>query len=162
MADNNVRNAGGGGYVTPFTSTEAFSMANFNSRIDEIDAALKANADAVAAVLANAGNCSLTVQSYTGTGTYGSSNPTRITFAKKPLLFIVLGSKSLFVGSGMTSSIAVAVTSVTDANYSGTTIRDQNLTWSGNTASIVTSLKSADFQFNTKDRVYQVFALYAA
>lgn len=35
MADNNVRNAGG--YVTPFTSTEAFSMANFNNRIEEIN-----------------------------------------------------------------------------------------------------------------------------
>lgn len=27
----------GGGYVTPFTSSEAFSMANFNSRIEEMN-----------------------------------------------------------------------------------------------------------------------------
>lgn len=146
--------------LNQWAKADRIQMEDFNSDNSKIDAALKANADAVAAVTAAAGNCCLEVQSYTGTGTFGSDNPTQITFAKKPLLFIILGKTSLFMGTGTSNVINVSVTSVTDSNYSGTSIRSQNLTWSGNTASITTSLKSADFQFNTKDRVYQVFALY--
>ena len=81
-------------------------MKPFNDAFDGIDKALKANADAaqalqsgkadaqtVSALAKNLGtaghNCRIAVGSYTGTDTYGSANPTSLTFDFYPVVVIV-------------------------------------------------------------------------
>ena len=54
--------------------------ADFNADNQKIDAAIKANADAIA----GAGNCVIETGTYTGTGLYGESNPVTLAFQHTP------------------------------------------------------------------------------
>lgn len=75
-----------------WAKTDRIQMEDFNSDNAKIDAALKAHADAIAAAqtaLTLRGNCKIKFGTYSGSGTYGSANPTRLTFDGKPLLVIV-------------------------------------------------------------------------
>ena len=98
---------------------------DFNEDNAKIDAALKANADAIAAetaartaavnskadqsalnslsqAVAGLGNCQVWTTSYTGTGTYGEDRPKSITCPKPPLLVVVAGERGhlLFLQRG--------------------------------------------------------------
>ena len=75
----------------------------FNDNWDKIDAALKSNADAVAAetaareagisalqtALTSCGNCKIVTGSYTGNGKTGAKNPVTLRFPGKPLLVVI-------------------------------------------------------------------------
>lgn len=86
--------------------SDFIQMSDFNDLTQKTDAALKANADAaggkadgaatsaaLSALTKNLGtaghNCRIAVGSYTGTDTYGSANPTSLTFDFYPVVVIV-------------------------------------------------------------------------
>ena len=122
-------------------------MDDFNADNAKIDAALKLQAD----LLAEKGNCTIGVFTYQGTGTYGMSTPTRITFPKMPAAYIVVGSALLVGGGGSTR----ASLSYSFGGYGHTYAQD--VSWSGNTLSLFSS--DADRQMNAKEN-YTVIAFY--
>ena len=94
-------------------AADPLRVADFNENADKIDAALKqvddnsvtrsaqvrseaANALAAYqtandAAVAAKGNCRVVVGTYTGTGTYGSSNKNSLTFDAEPLFLLING-----------------------------------------------------------------------
>ena len=150
MASNHTTNYN----LNQWEATDKVLRTDFNEDNAKIDAALKANADVAAAAAAAAalcGNCQIETQSYTGTGAYGDATPTRITFSKPPLLYIVLGSNgSAAFGSRQMNSYVLC--------YS-TSILSSTAVWSGNTVAL--SHLYADYQMNASGRAYQVIAFFA-
>ena len=126
-------------------------MEDFNADNAKIDAALAALAEAHAALEAKSGNVTMSVFTYTGTGTHGSSNPTRITFPQMPAAFIVLGSAMLIGSGGKT----LATISFSLGGYGHTHATD--VSWSGNVLSIIGS--DAGRQMNEKV-MYTVIGFY--
>ena len=90
-------------YALPtWEKSDFIQMSDFNDLTQKTDAALKANADAIGekataaaleALAKNLGvvghNARVTWGSYTGTDTYGSANPTSLTFDFYPVVVIV-------------------------------------------------------------------------
>ena len=73
--------------------TDRIQMKDFNDMTATLDAALKANADAAAAVsaaVALCGNCRIVTGTYTGSGTYNSSGARTLNFSGKPLAVFIL------------------------------------------------------------------------
>ncbi|MFR0770564.1 MAG: hypothetical protein ACLSHO_14085 [Dysosmobacter sp.] len=90
--------------LTQWEKTDRIMMEDFNRDNAAIDAALKSNADGVAALqtaLASCGNCKIVYGTYTGTGKYGRENPNKLTFNGDPLFVIIKGS----IGSAPTLGI---------------------------------------------------------
>ena len=82
--------------LSRWAGTDRILMEEFNSDNEKIDAALKGNADGVAALqtaLASCGNCKIVYGTYTGNGKSGSANPNKLTFDGKPVLVIVQEEK---------------------------------------------------------------------
>ena len=77
--------------VTPFQSTDEFSMAGFNGKISDINSGVD---NEIASALS--GFARIETGSYVGTGTYGQANPNTLTFGFVP--------KFVFVSSGGTKS----------------------------------------------------------
>ena len=104
--------------------------------------------------VAACGNCKIEHFSYTGTGTSGSKNPTRITFSRPPLFFWLLGGQSTSsywaFGSKMFPLIYVDFSS-NNMSYTAT--------WSGSQISFHS--EQADWQLNESGTIYYVFALFA-
>ena len=88
--------------------SDFIKMDDFNGAFANIDAALKANADAaagaagaesVSALARDVGtggkNCRVALGSYTGTGKYGSANPNTLTFPIKPVLVVITSPDSV-------------------------------------------------------------------
>ena len=65
--------------------TDHIRREDFNADNTAIDAALGALSTAAAGF----GNCHIAAGSYNGTGTYGSSSPTRLSFGFKPQLVLM-------------------------------------------------------------------------
>ena len=80
--------------LNQWAKSDRVMMDDFNADNAKIDAALKANADAITAAAAAQSNCNVVCGSYTGTGGCGAANKNTLTFAEKPMLVIVF-SKSL-------------------------------------------------------------------
>ena len=141
--------------LTQWEKTDRIMMEDFNRDNAAIDAALKSNADGVAALqtaLASCGNCRITISSYTGTGTLGEAHPTSLTFGEPPLLVFILGPESGFMARGramnafqVSSNSALATTWSTD---------QKTVSWY--------TPYDAKYQLNTKDAVYQVLCFYQA
>ena len=141
--------------LTQWEKTDRIMMEDFNRDNAAIDAALKSNADGVAALqtaLASCGNCRITISSYKGTGTLGEAHPTSLTFAEPPLLVFVLGPESGFMARGRAMN---AFQSSSNATPTTTWSADQK------TVSWYTPY-DAKYQLNTKDAVYQVLCFYQA
>ena len=144
--------------LNQWEATDKVLRTEFNEDNAKIDAALAGLAGTAAehtAAIAGLGNCRIERFSYTGTGTYGSGNPTKITFAKRPLLFFILGQNAFFMGS----RLAEKATIIKFASY-GATVRSPILTWSGNQVSFY-DVDEAFGQMNHSGSTYWVFALYA-
>lgn len=73
--------------VTPFQSTDEFTMAGFNEKISDINSGVGTEITS-----ALSGFARIETGSYVGTGTYGSANPNTLTFEFAP--------KFVFVSSG--------------------------------------------------------------
>lgn len=103
-----------------------------------------------AAELAGLGNCQIEIITYTGQGSYGAENPTRINFPSgRPLFFVAFGAGVIGVGTRLESSLLTA-------NDTGTLTLTGS--WSGNQFSFYTSHTVR--QMNSINRTYYVVAFY--
>jgi hypothetical protein len=92
--------------------------------------------------------------SYVGTGTYGSANPTSITFDFQPdIVFITPVTSS----SSYTNVWFIRPSTTADFYYSGLSDYKQTITWNGNTLSFYIT-KSAAGQLNTSGATYYYIA----
>lgn len=128
-------------------------MEDFNADHAKIDAALAAQAEsqsALAAQMANCGNCKIMYQTYTGTGKCNSSNPNTLNFETAPLIIFITGydGKHLCMISGHTSALL-------DTAY------PVSITWNGTSVSWY-STYSQYYQCNQSGSTYYVVALCAA
>lgn len=93
--------------------------------------------------------------SYTGTGTYGSSNPNSLTFDFEP--------KIVFIGGKGTSGVYATFPYVWGGQYiylqSNGTTYSNNVSISGNTMTWYSSSSSASYQLNTAGTVYNYIAI---
>lgn len=124
---------------------------DFNADNAKVDAALKAEAEAraaLAAQVARLGNCQIWTGSYKGTGTCGIDHPTSFTFPKKPVLALISTGEEprwLFPWSG-----------------SFITPQYNTLKWNGSTASWYVNLNNPEpqYQLNYLNNVYRVIAFF--
>ena len=130
-------------------------MEDFNADNAKIDAAIRAEAEArqaaITAAMASAGNCSMEMGQYTGTGEYGATVKRTLTFAKKPLMVIVQNRDEhpncrLFLIQGCTWGY-----SRDDTNSRSV------VTWSGNSVTWY-SENTVDACMNYKNKVYTYIA----
>ena len=82
--------------LSQWESTDRILMSDFNSDNAKIDAALKTNADNIAALEAVKGNCHVSYHTYVGTGAYSSTDPTSLTFPELPDLVIIAGENARY------------------------------------------------------------------
>ena len=101
--------------------------------------------------VAKLGNCQIHCFTYTGTGQFGASNPTQVTFTKKPLFFYIAALDGFATGSGHNPIVRVQV---------GSNASQSDATWSGSRLSFF-SHNNAGFQLNMNGRTYYVTAFYA-
>lgn len=156
--------------LSQWSMEDRIRMEDFNGDNQKIDAALKAEANARAAetaarksadaalqtALAKCGNCRMELLTYTGTGTYGSDKPTKISFSTRPALFLAMGDRAFMAAQGG----AAAGGRIAYSAGSHTTVVSQiDVVWSGNEAWFY-SPSAADLQLNTKGALYWVLALY--
>ena len=148
--------------LSQWESTDRILMSDFNGDNAKIDAALKANADAIeaeaaarAAALAAAGDCQMEVFTYTGTGANGAYNPTHITFSQMPDIFLASGDRAVLLGQGGQPTAVVGTKSAID---SSTTFLEVNVTWNGTEMSIYEN-SDPRHQLNTQGKHYWVLGL---
>ena len=142
--------------LSQWVKSDKVQMEDFNADNAKIDAALKAASDARAAMqtaLNQKGNCSIGTFTYTGNGTYGSSNPTQVTFPRRPTAYMIFGS-GIMIGRGGEDR-AGRVVSISGGSSVGTV----STSWSGSTLFITDN--SANNQLNQNLTTYQVIAFYA-
>ena len=137
---------------------------DFNEDNAKVDAALKANANAVSAeasarssainTLTNAltqkGNCRVEIMTYVGTGTNSETGPSSLTFSARPVLFFIAGDDA---GVGY---------NVRGNNYlftrPNTSVSACDGSWSGNT--YTWSNYYTQNQMNAKGVLYTVVAFF--
>ena len=112
--------------------------------------------EAVAAVAA--GKCSIETSTYTGTGTYGSANPTTLTFPKKPTLLFVFASSGNGFMLMVTDKTPATINALVYSN--GATWGTVNLSWQGSTLHFYSD-RYAAWQGNASGVAHQVVAFYA-
>ena len=142
--------------LSRWAGTDRILVEEFNDNWDKIDTALKASADNVAsaaAALENCGNYEIGLFTYTGTGSYGSKNPTVITFPKMPTVFIIKGTQGIMMGRGGESKGTISVQGSSNA-----IVQDLDLTWQGSKCSFYHTI-TARQQMNASD-TYWVLAFY--
>ena len=131
-------------------------MEDFNADNAKIDTALKAQAATCASLqtlLNKKGNCSVGTFTYQGTGTYGPDNPTRITFPRMPIAYIIAGY-GIVIGRGGANRAAIIFNGNVSTNCNAIV-----LTWSGNTMSFHDN--SPNGQMNNSYYEYTVIGLYS-
>ena len=94
--------------LNQWEATDKVLRTEFNEDNAKIDAALKNHDDELAgleAAIGARGNCRVEVKTYTGTGTYGSSNRTSVSFSAVPKLATLIGGDGLaFLLGGSSAS----------------------------------------------------------
>ena len=143
--------------LTQWEKTDRIMMEDFNRDNAAIDAALKSNADGVAALqtaLASCGNCKIVYGTYTGTGKSGSANPNKLTFSGKPVLVIVQAQSNTTDFDFHLRLVRGCGWAVGDrGNYSYT----NSVAWGENYVSWYND--KAETQFNLQNSVYSYIAL---
>lgn len=153
--------------LTQWEKTDRIMMEDFNRDNAAIDAALKSNAEAVAAetaardeekkalqtLIGQRGNCFVEFGSYTGTGTRLKT----MTFSHKPILIIIRNCTNYSSPLHM-----VMIQGATNANgYENSSAASVSLTWSGNSVSITNS-NNATYSFDKNGEEYFYAALLMA
>lgn len=150
--------------LNQWEQTDRILMEDFNADNAKIDTALSAEQTAretavaaLNAAVAKCGNCRIVYGTYTGTGTYGSSNPNKLTFDGDPLFVVIKGS----VGDAPT--LGIQAMRGWNVAFSGSDNHSTvcYLTWGTHSLSWYNGQSSAD-QFNNKGIVYPYIALFAA
>ena len=146
-------------------------MEDFNGDNERVDAALKGQAEALAAetvareelaaAVAACGNCKIAYGTYTGNGNYGSDHPNCLTFPFEPKLVIVqnksVASAQISGSNSMSWGMMTAIRPLNGFILDGVswTLR---LTWSGNSLSWYNTI-NAELQMNKSDNTYLYLAL---
>ena len=146
-------------------------MEDFNGDNEKVDAALKGQAEALAAetaareelaaAVAACGNCKIAYGTYTGNGNYGSDHPNCLTFPFDPKLVIVqnksVASAQISGSNSMSWGMMTAIRPLNGFILDGVswTLR---LTWSGNSLSWYNTI-NAELQMNKSDNTYLYLAL---
>ncbi len=158
MASNYTENYG----LCQWEATDQVLREEFNQDNAKMDETLKTLADkditlerAVAAVAAAAGNCQMELFTYTGTGSYGGSTPTRIQFNQIPDVFFVTGDLTLVTGRGGDSSPLLIAK---DVSFNGNVVSTVSTTWNNTEASFINGV-DARYQLNSANKLYWVLGL---
>ena len=146
-------------------------MEDFNGDNEKVDAALKGQAEALAAetaareelaaAVAACGNCKIAYGTYTGNVNYGSDHPNCLTFPFEPKLVIVqnksVASAQISGSNSMSWGMMTAIRPLNGFILDGVswTLR---LTWSGNSLSWYSTI-NAELQMNKSDNTYLYLAL---
>ena len=136
--------------LSQYEPTDRILHTDFNADNSKIDAALKANADAAAALqtaVAGAGNCKIVYQTYKGKGSGACS----FTFAHKPLFVAVFGDGYYFFAL---QGAAKATTRNTSTGKGTSTV-----TWSGKSVSWKGLDSEMEYQCNSEGGTYHLIAL---
>ena len=139
--------------LTQWEATDRILMENFNSDNSKIDAALGTLAQTVTGhttALTQKGNCQLYMDSYTGTGTYGTSNPTQLTFPGYPVLVFVFAATNGQIIAAHNCNVALQAYNGNSSNIA--------VNWTNHTVSW-SHFQSANQQFNASGVTYSVVAL---
>ena len=147
--------------LNQWLATDQVLRTEFNADNSKIDAALKnlSNQDKALEEALNAqgveigklGNCEIGFVEYISNHTYGPDHPTRITFPRRPMAFIVIGYEAVMF-SICKSGIGLVCSS--------STTTDLDLTWSENTVSFYSNA-NARLQMNSgTNHIYHVLAFY--
>ena len=142
--------------LSQWEKSDRIQMEDFNADNAKIDAALKAQAVAHAALAAKTGNCQIYVNSYVGDGTSGADYPKSFTFPKKPLLVFVISREGIpftLMTPGQKHARPFGAQSLSSP---------ATLTWSGNTLRWVGYMNEPHYSFNVENITYYVVALLAA
>lgn len=110
---------------------DPFLRTDFNQDLSKIDTALgtlSATATELGEELNLRGNCQICFQTYVGTGTYGNSSPTKLTFPGKPLVLLIRDNST-------DSRFVLALQGAIAAHTSISSSEVITLTWSGNSVS---------------------------
>lgn len=150
---------------------DRIQMEDFNGDNEKVDAALKGQAEALAAetaareelaaAVAACGNCKIAYGTYTGNGNYGSDHPNCLTFPFEPKLVIVqnksVASAQISGSNSMSWGMMTAIRPLNGFILDGVswTLR---LTWSGNSLSWYNTI-NAELQMNKSDNTYLYLAL---
>ena len=150
--------------LNQWEGTDKVLRAEFNADNAKIDAALKANADAIAAEAATLeehgaaldlkGNCKIWTTTYVGTSQTGASHPCSVTFPEMPMLVFILR----WDGLGM---VLIPGYEKNQMKWGGNFI-NLFVSWQGNTLSWYCTQSDATYQLNTVGTTYHVFALIKA
>lgn len=134
--------------LSQYEATDRVTRESFNADNAAIDAALKSIANI------SSGRPRLETWSYTGTGGYGSQNVMCYQFAAKPVLIVVIGEDSFYIGkSGM-------LLAVTRNSEQVAYIRKLPLTWHGTEVEFYSGSAAAN-QANSEGVSYTVIGLCA-
>ena len=128
-------------YTGPQIDEAVGNMQNVSQEIQNIQSALSLK-----------GNCQIEVQTYTGTGAFGSAYANQLTFSKKPLAVFIFGSGVAFTcpqGNALWVLIDASVNFCTGA-------------WGSNGTTYAWFGSDPAEQMNTKNFNYTVLALTAA
>lgn len=145
---------------TPFTESDQPTMANFNEKFQQ--AIAEAKAEALTAALAE--DVHIATGSYTGTGTYGETNPTILTFDFPPKQVIIIGSFYLNGTTGKGALILIPgankgiVISFDITNMDNVTFGEHGVSWSNSTSQSSGYYLGAN-QFNQINQNYDYVAI---
>lgn len=153
--------------VTPFVGTDNFNMETFNNMISQINSGVNSE---ISDVLAQLGTkAKIETGSYTGTGTYGSANPTSLTFGFEPKLVIVwiayqpsenYGLRPASNSGAWNSSFIYTKGQCRTNIYYNNTVYTNELSVVGNTFSWYTKSNNAPYgQLNQSGVTYEYFAI---
>lgn len=141
--------------------SDPIQMNDFNAAFAAIDTALKANADAGAALTAALGaggsTCRIACGSYTGTGTAGASGPTALNLGFKPLLVFLINTESTAANEGLDINQTILVRPAARALKSWATSTELSVQWTDSGVSWYGN--SAYDQLNASTRTYAYVAL---
>lgn len=138
--------------LNQWVKSDRIQMEDFNSDNAKIDAALKSNADGVAALqtaLAGAGNCGIAVTGYTGAGVYGAENANTLSFEHPPLAVFIFGGDVGFLSRGKEMRV-----------LRGNSTASTTTTWSADGKSVSWYAGHSAYQMNEKGYNYTVVYLY--
>ena len=150
--------------LSQWDPTDRILMENFNSDNSKIDAALAAHDGDIAALeaaVAGKGNCQFSYGTYTGSGTYGTGHPTKLTFPFEPKLVIIQNMAAAATdtsGSSQYGRYIMFLVRPLTSYYFNSGSFSASITWSGKTVSWA-STDGAAYQLNVSGNTYLYVAL---
>ena len=149
--------------LSQWDAEDRILRTDFNSDNAKIDAALKANANAISSEsstrasavsslisqLAKKGNVRVEIQTYVGTGEYGDEHPNSVTFSEPPFLLLIGSGGHWGCNIGANRTMKISASSYMGACHG---------TWSGGT--YTWSDNSAASQLNSANAVFTVLGFF--